>query len=101
MKKILFKVVLSPELDATTVQREVYVQVGDAPADIRVVGVDVTEVEGFKAAVDTPVHIEQVDIDDVGNRSQAVAVNVTVQDTFPPQQPGVPSVLATGEVNED
>jgi hypothetical protein len=101
MKKIIFEVTFAPEMDPTTVQREMSVQVGTDPPDVRTVGVEVLKVDGFKAPVDTPVHIEQTDIDDVGNRSAPAVLDVTVKDTFPPAQPGSPSVVATGEVNED
>jgi hypothetical protein len=101
VKKILFKVVLAPEADATTVKRELSVKVGDLPPAVSEVGVDVLEVDGFKAPEGAAIHIEQVDIDDVGNRSVPAVVEATVQDTFPPAQPGLPSVAATGEVNED
>jgi hypothetical protein len=99
MKYITFKAVFAPEMDPTTVQREISVKVGDDLPTVQTVTVDVLDVEGFRAPVDTPIHIEQVDIDDVGNRSPAAVLDTVVADTFPPQQPGIPGVVATGEEN--
>jgi hypothetical protein len=97
MKVILYKVVLPTEVDATTVNRELSVQVGDNPADVHQVPVDQAEVTDLEGPVDTPVCLSLVDVDDVGNRSIPSTLNVVLADTFPPQQPGEMSVVATGE----
>jgi hypothetical protein len=97
MKVILFKVLLAAEADPTTATRELSVQVGaDAPV-VKQVPATETEVDGFEGPVDSAVHCEQVDIDDAGNRSTPSVLDAVIADTFPPQQPGQPAVVATGE----
>ena len=100
MSTISFKVVLPELTDADVVSRELSVQVGDMPPDVRALPTDATEAADYSGPQDAPIKLSLVDIDDAGNRSEASTLEAKLVDVFPPATPGVLSLVETGERTE-
>ena len=101
MKTITFDATLAAEADSTTTTRELSVKIGDAAPVIQTVPVSQTAIAAaVKGPVGAVVHVEQVDIDELGNRSQPAVLDFTITDCLPPVQPGVPSFSPVSEAEE-
>lgn len=98
MDIIKFDVVLPALTDADVTVRELTVQIGDLPPDVRSLDIATGKVTDFEGEQNAPVVMSLVDIDDSGNRSEASTLSVTLSDVFPPAQPGSLSIVQTGEV---
>jgi hypothetical protein len=97
MSTISFKVALPQLLDSDVVNRELSVQVGDLPPDVRTLPKDAIEEADYSGPQDAPVRLSLVDIDDAGNRSIASTLDAVLLDVFPPAQPGELALTVTGE----
>jgi len=97
MGTINFKVVLPTLVDADVVSRELSVQIGDIPPDVRMLPVSAIEASDYSGPQDAPVRLRLVDIDESDNRSEASTLDAVLLDVFPPAKPGELSLVETGE----
>ena len=100
MSTISFKVLLPALTDSDVVNRELSVQVGDLPPDVRVLLPDAVEATDYSGPQDAPVRLSLTDIDDAGNRSEASTLDVVLADVFAPAKPGELAIIETGERTE-
>lgn len=100
MSKIIFEVALPGLAAPDVVKRELSVQIGTEPVSVVTLeGATLSDatVTNLKGTQDSPLHLELVDIDDAGNRSQPSVYDAVLADTFAPPAPGALGIKAIGE----
>lgn len=99
MQKILFEVALPGLAAPDVVKRELTVQIAGVVTTTVLEGATLNDatVGGLKGLQDAALHLELVDIDDAGNRSQPSVFDGVLVDTFAPPAPGQLGIKAIGE----
>lgn len=93
---LTFSVQLGPKLAQDVVSRELSVTVNES-TETRTLGPDESVAEGFSGEDNAAVHVELVDVDDAGNRSEPGVLDAVLTDTLPPPQPNVLGIQVTSE----
>jgi hypothetical protein len=95
--KIIYDVNLpSLATPSDVVTRELTIIIGDG-SDVVVADKADTVISGLQAPQDASVHLELVDIDDSGNRSEPATFDFVANDDFAPPKPGDFGVVVVGE----
>jgi len=93
---IRFNVTLPPKAAPDVVSRELTISIGDSQ-EVKMLGADALEAEGFEGPQDSGVVVSLVDIDDSGNRSESSSISFVLADVVPPPMPGTLGVVVLDE----
>jgi hypothetical protein len=98
--KLIFGVTFDSAGDPDSVKRTLTTVVGDAAPVVTDYPAGKTDLGDIMVEQDSNVHLELVDTDDAGNKSEPVVLDFVAVDTLPPQLSGVFGVTLKGEVDD-